>query len=49
MDFLIDNQVEFQQDRQDGSYLATIKILNQQMEQPPEVINGVDQMRQLKN
>jgi len=28
MDFLIDNQVEFQQDRSDGSYLATIKILN---------------------
>ncbi len=32
MDFLIDNQVEFSQDRTDGSYLATIKILNQQAE-----------------
>ena len=29
MDFLIDNQVEFQQDRADGGYVATIKILNQ--------------------
>lgn len=35
MDFLIDNQVEFTKDSSDGTYLATIKILNQQVEQPP--------------
>jgi hypothetical protein len=41
MDFLIDNSVEFKQDS-DGSYNATIKIVNQQVEQPPQVINGID-------
>lgn len=34
MDFLIDNSVEFKQDS-DGTYNATIKIVNQQVEQPP--------------
>jgi hypothetical protein len=48
MDFLIDNSVEFKQDA-DGTYNATIKIVNQQVEQPPQVINGIDQMKMLRN
>lgn len=50
MDFLIDNQVDFQQDLSDGSYLATVKIVNQNVDGSiqPTVINGLDQMRELK-
>jgi hypothetical protein len=41
MDFLIENQVEFKQDPYDGSYIATVKVVNQNTEQP-QVINGID-------
>lgn len=32
MDFLVENEVEFQQDSE-GGYVATIRILNQQLDQ----------------
>ena len=49
MDFLISNDVEFQIDPEDNTYVATIKIVNktgQDDEYGQEVINGMDQMKQ---
>ena len=51
MDFLISNDVEFQVDPEDRTYIATIKIVNkpgqnQQDDYGQEIINGMDQMRQ---
>ena len=51
MDFLISNDVEFQIDPVDQTYVATIKIVNktwqdQQDDYGQEIINGLDQMRQ---
>ena len=51
MDFLLTNDVEFQIDPEDKTYVATIKIVNKSDQNSPdeygqEVINGMDQMRQ---
>jgi len=45
MDFLIDNNVEFKQDENDGGYTATVRILNQQVTSKPHIINGMEEMR----
>jgi hypothetical protein len=49
MDFLIENHVEFRQDHYDGSYIATVKVVNQNTDsRQPQVINGMDQMREIR-
>ncbi len=45
MDFLIDNNVEFKQDENDGGYTATVRILNQQVTSKQHIINGMEEMR----
>ncbi len=50
MDFLLNNDVEFQYDQSDSTYVATIKIINKQEDQQPqtmeyqeqEVVSGMD-------
>ena len=58
MDFLLNNDVEFQYDQGDNTYVATIKITNKQENDQPqtidyqqeqEVVSGMDQMRQFQN
>ena len=36
MDFLLGNDVEFQYDGSDDTYVATIKIVNNQAQEPPQ-------------
>ena len=60
MDFLVSNNVDFQFDPSDGTYMATIKIVNKpnqvdnyqvppQAPQPADIINGLDQMRLMQH
>ena len=56
MDFLLSNDVDFQYDGSDNTYVATIKIVNkvddipQTVDYPEqEVVSGMDQMRQFQN
>ena len=55
MDFLLTNNVEFQYDHSDNTYVATIKIVNKPEDVPKtveyeqEVVSGMEQMRQFQS
>lgn len=44
LDFLLNNNVEFNQDPNDGNFIATIKIVNKgnRTDEEQDVINGLD-------